>query len=52
MLLKFRFTLSDIIDGNGGCDEMLLYRKEWDEHMKKYMGETWTLKKPDSVSSD
>jgi hypothetical protein len=35
-VIKFRFVLSDLIDGNGGTVMIDEYRDEWREHMKKY----------------
>jgi hypothetical protein len=34
-VLKFRFVLSDIIDGNGGTAEIDEYKRLYDEHMKE-----------------
>lgn len=34
-VVKFRFVLSDIIDGNGGTAEIEEYLRLWQEHMKE-----------------
>ena len=34
-VVKFRFVLSDIIDGNGGTDEIDGYKRKWEQHMKE-----------------
>lgn len=35
-VIKFRFVLSDIIDGNGGTRDIDAYHQEWIEHMKRF----------------
>jgi hypothetical protein len=34
-VVKFRFVLSDIIDGNGGTAEIDEYKREWEAHVKE-----------------
>jgi hypothetical protein len=33
-VVRFRFVLSDIIDGNGGTAEIDEYKREWEVHME------------------
>ena len=33
-VVKFRFSLSDLVDGNGGTENIELYHQVWIEHMK------------------